>query len=219
MLSAMATHNGLIAAINLGGILAVWDATTLALRASARVAHTLEMTSMALGGLHGRTVVLGGTDGGAIRWFDSADLTELTPPGRFTQHTSTAGHTVDAMNWPAPGAVTHLRVTDRTVFSAAGDTVTSADITTGEPAGPALVHPGRIRAMSPTVLDGVPVIATSCDDRILRVWEITTGRTLRAVTLPRTVHRILSVTTSQIIVLDSGYLIAAAAPQDTHHIQ
>jgi WD40 repeat protein len=65
--------------------------------------------------------------------------------------------------------------------------------------------------MSTTVLDGVPVIATSCDDRTLRVWEITTGRTLRTVRLPRTVHRILSVTTNQLIVLDSGYLIAVAA--------
>jgi hypothetical protein len=106
-------------------------------------AETLETTSMAFGDLHGRAVLLIGTDGGAIRWYDSADLTELTPPGRFAQHTSTAGHTADAMNWPAPGAVTHLRVTDTTVFSAAGDIVTSVEITTGDPAGPTLVHPGR----------------------------------------------------------------------------
>ena len=36
------------------------------------------------------------------RWFDSADLTELTPPGRFTQSSGPTGHTVDGMNWPAP---------------------------------------------------------------------------------------------------------------------
>ena len=210
VLSAMVAGDGLIAAINLGGILAVWDADTLALRASARVAETLETTSLALGDRHGRTVVLTGTDGGAIRWFDGADLTELTPPGRFAGRTGSAGHTVDSGNWPAPGAVTELEVAGTVVISAAGDTVTCADLTTGEPAGPALVHPGRVRAMLPAVLDGVPVIATSCDDRTLRVREIATGRTLRTVPLPRTVHRILSVTTDQLVVLDSGYLIAIA---------
>jgi WD40 repeat protein len=94
------------------------------------------------------------------------------------------------------------------VFGAAGDTVTGADLATGEPAGPALVHPGRVRAMRPAVLDGVPVVATGSDDRIVRVWEVATGRTLRAVTLPRPVHHILAVTADQLVVLDDGYLMA-----------
>ncbi|MFG2045160.1 hypothetical protein [Dactylosporangium sp. NPDC048998] len=208
VLSAVATGNGLIAAVNAGGTLAVWDAVTLRLRASAHMAATLETTSVALADLHGRTVVLTGTDGGGIRWFDSADLAELAPPGRFAERTSPAGYTVDSGNWPGPDAVTKLEVFGTVVISAVGDTVSCADIATGEPSGPALAHPGRVWAILPAVLDGVSVVATSCADRVLRVWEIATGHTIWAVTLPRSVYRILSVAADQCIVLDSGYLIA-----------
>jgi len=214
VLSAAAARDGLIAAVDAGGTLAVWDAATLSLRTSAHVAGTFETTSVALGDLNGRAVVLTGTDGGGIRWFDGADLAELSPPGRFAERTGPPGHTVDGMNWPGPGAVTELEVVGTVVISTAGDTVTCADIATGDPSGPALVHPGKVWATLPAVLHGVPVIATSCDDRTLRVWEITTGRTLWTVVLPRRVYRILSVTADQFIVLDSGYLNAVAAPQD-----
>ncbi|MFR9780467.1 WD40 repeat domain-containing protein [Micromonospora sp. MS34] len=206
ILSAAATRDGLAAMVDLNGTLAVWDVATLTLRASTHIAESLRATSVALGDLHGRTVVLTGTDDGRIRWFDGADLTKIPPPGRFAEDTGPIEYTVDPMNWPGPHAVTALQVAGTVVVSVVGNTITCADITTGEPSGPALTHPGKVWAVLPTVLDGAPVVATSCADRVLRIWDIATGRTIRAVTLPRQVHRILSVTADQIIVLDSGYL-------------
>ncbi|MET8230562.1 WD40 repeat domain-containing protein [Micromonospora sp. NPDC005298] len=205
VLHAVVARDGLIAAIDRGGALAVWDAATLALRASLQL-DLRETTSIALGDLHGRTVVLTGTDGGGFRWFDSADLTELTPPGRFAERT---GRTApESWNWPGPAAVSRLHVLGSVVISAVSGTVTCADITTGESTGPALVHPGAVGAMLPTVLDGVPVVATGCADRVLRVWEIETGRTIWSVALPGQVRRIVSVTANQVIVLTEGHLIA-----------
>ncbi|MEV0393291.1 WD40 repeat domain-containing protein [Polymorphospora rubra] len=219
VLSAAATRDGLVAMVDAGGTLAVWDGATLTLRASTRIARSLETTSVALGDLHGRTVVLTGAVDGGIRWFDGADLTELPPPGRFAERTGLAGHAVNPMRWPGPDAVTALHVAGAVVVSAVGGTVTCADIATGEPSGPALAHPGKVWAVLPAVRDGVPVVATSCADRVLRIWDIATGRIIRAVTLPRPIYRILSVTTEQIIVLDSGYLIAVGpgARLPVHH--
>ncbi|RQX13528.1 hypothetical protein DDE19_25535 [Micromonospora ureilytica] len=113
---------------------------------------------------------MAGTQGGGIRWFDSADLTEITPPGRFAErpdHTAVRGR-----DWPGPEAVTALDVSGSVVLVAVDNTVTCADIATGEPSGPALTHPNEVLAIRPTVLDGVPLVATSCADRTLRVWEI-----------------------------------------------
>ncbi|MET7426397.1 hypothetical protein [Dactylosporangium sp. NPDC005555] len=215
VLSAVAAGNGLIAAVDAGGTLAVWDAATLQVRASAQVAATLETTSIAVGDLHGRTVVLTGTDSGAVRWFDGADLTELAPPGRFAERTTPTGYARNPRHWPGAGAVTQLDVSGTMVISAAGDTVTCADIATGEPSGPPLVHPGKVWAILPALLDGAPAVATSCADHTLRIWHITTGHTIQTLTLPRLIHRILSVTADQIIVLDSGYL-TALGPHTTH---
>ncbi|WP_344614776.1 hypothetical protein, partial [Dactylosporangium salmoneum] len=78
------------------------------------------------------------------------------------------------------------------VISAAADTVTCTDLTTGEPSGPALVHPGPVRAVLPAMLDSGLVVATSCADRRLSVWDVVTGRTTLTVSLPRTVSRIVS---------------------------
>ena len=83
--SLIATRNGLITATNDKGVLAVWDAATLTLRASLQLAEAYGTIALALADLQGRTVVLAGTAGGGIRWFDSADLTEITPPGRFAE--------------------------------------------------------------------------------------------------------------------------------------
>ncbi|MCF0094242.1 WD40 repeat domain-containing protein [Micromonospora sp. MH99] len=203
VLHAVTTGYGLIAAADRGGTLAVWDATTLALRASLRL-DLRETTSIALGDLHGRTVVLTGTEAGGFRWFDSTDLTELAPPGRFAERT---GRTApEGRNWPGAAAVSGLHVLDAVVISVVGGTVTCADITTGEPAGPALTHPDRVGVLLPAILDGVPVLATSCADRVLRVWEIATGRVIRSVALPEQVRRIVSVTADQVIVLTEGHL-------------
>lgn len=111
------------------------------------------------------------------------------------------------MGWPR----SRRSLPSDVVVSAVANAVTCADIATGEPAGPPLVHPGNVEAVLPTVLDAVPVVATSCADRVLRIWEIRTGRIILAVTLPRPVYRIVAVTTDQFIVLDNGYLIAADA--------
>jgi WD40 repeat protein len=216
VVSAAATRDGLVAIVDAGGTLAVWDVATLAMRASIHMAKPQETTAVALGRVYGRTVVLTGADDGGIRWFDGADLTELPPPGRFAERTGPADYALNPMSWPGPDAVTALDVAGAVVVSAVGDTVTCADIATGEPSGPTLAHPGKVRAVMPAVLDGVPVVATSCDDRILRVWNIATGRTIQAFPLPRPVNRILSVTPDQIIVLDSGYIIAVSpAAQST----
>ncbi|GAA2184107.1 hypothetical protein [Micromonospora lupini] len=97
VLHAVTARDGLIAAADRGGTLAVWDAATLALRASLRL-EMRETTSIAFAELHGRTVVVTGTDGGGFRWFDSADLTELAPPGRLVERT---GRIAPAgRNWP-----------------------------------------------------------------------------------------------------------------------
>ncbi|MET8093075.1 WD40 repeat domain-containing protein [Micromonospora sp. NPDC005220] len=202
----IATGNGLITATNDKGVLAVWDAATLTLRASLHLADAYETISLALADLHGRTVVLIGTAGGGIRWFDSADLTEITPPGRFAERPNRPA--VRRLDWPGPEAGTALDVFGSVVLVAVDDTVTCADIATGEPSGPALTHPKEVLAIRPTVLDGVPVVATSCTDRILRVWEIGTGHTIWSVALPQPVGRIVSVATDQIIVLTEGHLIA-----------
>jgi WD40 repeat protein len=208
ILSAAATRDGLLAMIDLNGTLAVWDVATLTLRASTQVAGSPVMTSVALGDLHGRTVVLAGAADGGIRWFDAADLAELPPPGRFAERTGSAGYTVDPMNWPGPKAVTALDVAGAVVASVVGDTVTCADLATGEPSGPALAHPGKVWAVLHAVLDGVPVVATSCADRVLRIWDAATGRTIQAVTLPRVVYRIVSFSADQFVVLDQGCLVA-----------
>ena len=151
--------------------------------ASAQVAATLETTSIAVGDRHGRTVVLTGTDSGVIRWFDGADLTELAPPGRFAEQTAPTGYARNPRHWPGPGAVTQLDVSGTMVISAAGDTVTCADIATGEPSGPPLVHPGKVWAILPALLDGVPAVATSCADHTLRIWHTTTGQTIQTCAL------------------------------------
>ncbi|PYC75171.1 hypothetical protein C7C45_04690 [Micromonospora arborensis] len=202
----IATGNGLIAATNDKGVLAVWDAATLTLRASLQLADVYGTISLALADLHGRTVVLAGTEGGGIRWFDSADLNEITPPGRFAERPNHPA--VRRLDWPGPAAVTGLDVFGSVVIVAVDDTVTCADIATGEPSGPALAHPNKVLAIRPTVLDGVPVVATSCADRTLRVWEIETGHTIWSVALPQQVGRIVSVAADQIIVLTEGHLIA-----------
>ncbi len=216
VLAAAAARDGLVAAVNASGTLSVWEVATLELRASKRVADRGGIITIALGDLHGRPVVLTGADDGVIRWFDSADLTELPAAGRFTQRRSSADHVVNPMRRPGPNAVTALHVAGAVVLSAVADTVTCADIATGEPAGPALVHPGNVQAILPAVLDTTPVVATSCADRVLRIWEIGTGHTIAAVTLPRPVHRIVAVTTEHIIVLDSGYLVAADTARPWH---
>jgi len=47
-------------------------------------------------------------------------------------------------------------------------------------------------------------------------WDVTTFRTTLTVPLPQPVHQIVSVTTDQIIVLESGYLIAVGgSPHST----
>ncbi|MEU4337533.1 WD40 repeat domain-containing protein [Micromonospora lupini] len=203
VLRAVTTRDGLIAALGGGGTLAVWDAATLALRASLQL-ELRETTSIALAELHGRTVVVTGTDGGGFRWFDSADLTELAPPGRFVER---IGRTApEGRNWPGSGAVSGLHVLGSVVISVVGGTVTCADITTGESTSPVLAHPDRVGVLLPAILDGVPVVATSCADRVLRVWEIATGRVTRSVALPEQVRRIISVTADQVIVLTEGHL-------------
>ncbi|MGC4756240.1 hypothetical protein [Micromonospora trifolii] len=202
----IATGNGLITATNDKGVLAVWDAATLTLRASLQLADAYGTISLAIADLHGRTVVLTGTAGGGIRWFDSADLTEITPPGRFAERPNRPA--VRRLDWPGPEAVTGLDVFGSVVIVAVDDTVTCADIATGEPSGPALTHPNKVLATRPTVLDGVPVVATSCADRTLRVWEIGTGHIIWSVALPQPVSRIVSVAADQIIVLTEGHLIA-----------
>ncbi|MFG1883185.1 hypothetical protein [Micromonospora sp. NPDC049102] len=205
VLHEVAARGGVIAAINLGGLLAVWDAATLTLRASVRL-ESRETTSLALVDLHGRTVVLTGTDAGGFRWFDSADLTELEPPGRFAERT---GRTApEGWDWPGPAAVRRLHVLGSAVLSVVGGTVTCADIATGESVGPALAHPGTVDAILPVVLDGVPVVATAGTDRVLRLWDIGTGSLIWSVALPEQVHRILSVTADQVVVHTSGYVMA-----------
>ncbi|MBQ1016251.1 hypothetical protein KBX71_00040 [Micromonospora sp. D93] len=204
--SLIATRNGLIAATNDKGVLAVWDAATLTLHASLQLAEAYGTISLALADLHGRTVVLAGTQGGGIRWFESADLTEITPPGRFAERPDRTA--VRHWDWPGPEAVTGLDVSGSVVLVAVDNTVTCADIATGEPSGPALTHPNEVLAIRPTVLDGVPVVATSCADRTLRVWEIGTGHTIWSVALPQPVSRIVSVAADQIVVLTEGHLIA-----------
>ncbi|MET8358640.1 hypothetical protein [Micromonospora sp. NPDC005171] len=94
------------------------------------------------------------------------------------------------------------------MISVVGGTVTCADISTGESTGPALTHPGAVGAMLPALLDNVPVVATTCTDLVLRVWEIGTGRIIRSVALSGQVRRILSVTADQVVVFTGGHLAA-----------
>ncbi|GLI00925.1 WD40 repeat domain-containing protein [Phytohabitans aurantiacus] len=208
VMTAAAGRDGLVAAIDAGGTLTVWDVATLMPRAVTRVARPGAITAIAVGELHGATVVLAGDQDGGIRWFDSADLGEVPAPGRFADRQIPAGRALDSVYWPGPNAVTALHVAGTVVVSAIADTVTCAYIATGDLVGPELVHPDRVRAVLPAVLDAVPVIATSCADRVVRIWEIETGRVIRAVTLPRPVGRIVAIVAQQIIVLDRGFLLA-----------
>jgi WD40 repeat protein len=207
----VAARDGLIAALDAGGTIATWDATTLALHGSTPRSTAPHATSLALGSLHGRSVVLCGTASGAIRWFDATDLTEITPPGRFAEHVEPADFTPDRHDWPGPAAVTALAVVGSTVISAVGDQVTGADITSGEPRVPLLAHPAKVLAMTPAVLDGRLVVATSCADRTLRIWDIATGRETLTIALPRPVRQIVSFTADQITILDNGCLMAVRA--------
>ncbi|MEO3821085.1 WD40 repeat domain-containing protein [Plantactinospora sp. B24E8] len=208
VLSAVAARDGLVAMIDRGGTLAVWDVATLTRRASTRLGGTLPGTSVALGDLAGRTVVLSGDGDGRIRLFDGADLTEIPPHGRFAEAIDPTEYTVDRRNWPGPHAITALDVAGGVVVSALNDIVTCTDLVTGERSGPTLTHPGKVWAILPTVFDGGPVVVTSCADQVLRVWGIATGRTILTVALPRPVHQILSASTDQIIVRDDGYLVS-----------
>jgi WD40 repeat protein len=210
-----AAHDGLVAAIDAGGTLTIWDAATLIPRAVTRAATPGEITAIAVGELHGHTVVLAGAQDGGIRWFNSADLTEIPAPGRFADRQSPTANALDPMYWPGPDAVTALHVTGTVVVSATANTVTCTRITTGEPAGPDLIHPDHVRAVLPAALDAIPVIATSCTDRILRIWEIKTGRVIQAITLPRPADHIVAITSEQIIILDHGYLLTVDAAGDT----
>ncbi|WP_405426398.1 PQQ-binding-like beta-propeller repeat protein [Micromonospora sp. NBC_00617] len=205
VLHEVAARGGVIAAISIGGLLAVWDAATLTLRAAVRL-ELRETTSMTLVDLHGRTVVLTGTDAGGFRWFDSADLTELAPPGRFAERIDRTAP--EGWDWPGAAAVRRLHVLGSVVISVVSGTVTCADIATGESIGPALAHPGTVDVILPVVLDGVPVVATACADRVLRVWDIESGRVTWSVALPEQVRRILSVTADQVVVHTSGYVMA-----------
>jgi len=204
-------RDGLIAALDAGGTIALWDAVTLALHGSTPIGAVPHATSLALGTLHGRSVVLCGTASGGIRWFDGADLTEIAPPGRFAERSEPADFTPDRRGWPGPAAVTSLAVLGSTVISAVGDHVTCADTTSGEPTGPTLTHPAKILAITPAVLDGRAVVATSCADNTLRTWDITTGRQTLTVPIPWPVRQIVSVTTDQITILDDGRLVTVRA--------
>jgi WD40 repeat protein len=262
----VAVGNGLVAAVDLGGTLGVWETATLTLRATAD--SKLDATSLAIAELDGRPVVLVGTDGGGIRWFGTTDLaatdlaatdlaatelaatelaatelaatdraaTELAaidPPGRFAERLGPDEHEPDGMDWPGPHAVRRLSVLgptlptsplpsstppssplpgstppSSTLVSAQGTSVVCAELATGEPVGPVLEHPDRVREILPAVVGGVPVVATSCDDNILRLWEINSGRTLWAFEIPHRVFRIVSVGADQVIVLADGFLVA-----------
>ncbi|MEV6527645.1 WD40 repeat domain-containing protein [Longispora sp. NPDC051575] len=211
VLAAATARDGLAATVDLGETLTVWDVATMTPRASARIVKRRARTiSVALGELNGRAIVLTGADDGAIGLYDATDLTKISPPDRFPTRGS-AGYTPDLMNRPGPHAVAALEVAGTVVVRAVNDTVTCIDITTGEESGPRLTHPGKVWAILPAVFDGNPVVATSCDDRVLRVWDIATGRTILAVTLPRPARRILSVDEDQIIVLDSEHIVAVGS--------
>lgn len=204
----LAARDGLIAALDAGGTVAVWDAATLKPHGSTPVGTVAHATSVTLGALDGRDVVLCGTAAGAIRWFDAADLAEIAPPGRFAERVEPAYYTPDRLSWPGPAAVTSLDVLDSTVISVVGGHVTCADIASGEPTGPTLTHPAKILAMMPAMVDGDAIVATSCADRILRIWDIATGRETLTISLPRPVRQIVSVTADQITILDDGCLVA-----------
>ncbi|MEU4243742.1 hypothetical protein [Actinoplanes sp. NPDC026619] len=205
-LSAAATGGGLIAAVDLGGAIGVWEAATLTLRA--RTTANLDPTSMAIAGLDGRPVVLVGTDGGGIRWFDGSDLAEISPPGLFAGRTGPADHESDGMDRPGPRAVRRLDLFGATLLSAEGSNVVCSDIASGEPAGPVLAHPDRVWEIRPATVGGVPLVATGCADNHLRIWEIETGRLIWSAEVPQRIFRILSVTADQVVVLVRGYLIA-----------
>ncbi len=208
ILAAAATRAGLLALLDTGGVLDVWDVATLTRHASTRIADPGMTYVVALGELRGRTVVLVGTADGGFRWFDAVDLSELPPPGRFAGHVHDPDRVTVPTRWPGPDAVRALEVAGDTVVFAIGGTVRSAGIATGEPVGPALVHPANVCAVAPAVLDGVPVVATSCEDRVVRIWEIASGRERLAVALPRVIGRIVSVGAEQVVVLDDECLVA-----------
>jgi hypothetical protein len=203
----MTTGAGLIAAV-VGDWLGVWDAATLDRLAEATMIDAQPTISVALGELAGRPVLLLGAVDGGIRWYDSANLSEIAPPGLFAERVGPDDFVVDQLNWPGPHAVTALEVAGTVVVSAVGDTVTCADIASGEPLGPPLVHPGQIGAVHLTVHEGRTVMATSGADQVLRIWDVTTGATTWAEPLPRPARRLLSATPDQVTYLDDGFVVA-----------
>jgi WD40 repeat protein len=205
-LSAAAAGCGLIAAVDLGNTLAVWDSATLAL--TARAGLRVDATALAITRLDGRPVILAGTDGGGIRWFDATDLHAIDPPGGFAGRGGPDDHEPDGMDWPGPRAVLRLEVLGSTLISAEGDVVRRTDLVTGEPAGPALRHPARVRTIRAADLDGVAVVATGCDDDVVRLWEVDTGRTRWSVPIGQRIFRVLAVTGDQVVLLVRGYFFA-----------
>ncbi|KUL30848.1 WD40 repeat domain-containing protein [Actinoplanes awajinensis] len=208
ILWGLAAHDGLIAAVTIGGTVAVWDATTLTLRASTSVAETGRATDVALADRHGRTVVLVGFTDGSIRWYDGTDLTALTPPGPLAARAHPTGVTTDPADILGAHAVRALHVTGTTLLTAVGTTVTIDDLATGDPAGPALPHPSTVTDLCPAAGHGVPAVATTCADGTLRIWELRTGQLIRTFPLHPDTRRVLSVTGDQVVTLAVEYLLA-----------
>ncbi|GLW31063.1 WD40 repeat domain-containing protein [Actinoplanes regularis] len=209
ILWGLAIHDRVLAALTIGGTLAVWDADTLTLRAHTRIGDSADATTIALTDLDGRSVLLAGYQSGAIRWFDTGDLTEITPPGALAGRTVASHVDVDSFyDRHGPDAVRILHITGGVLVAAAGATVTCYDLRTGEPAGPPLEHPGRVLGCCPTTIAGSPAVATSCDDDTLRIWDVATGRTIRSIGAPRNASALLGATANQIVVRDRGHLIA-----------
>lgn len=200
ILWGLALHDGILAALTIGGTLALWDADSLDLLAHTSVGPSAHASTIALAD----GVVLVGYQNGVVRRLDRDTLTDLDP-------VDVSGIDVSDLYGPyAPGAVRCLRVSGDTVIAAAGDTVTSTD-------GPDLVHPSSVLDCLAATVDGVPVVVTSCADKQLRIWEGGSGRLVRTVAVEREVFRILGAATGTIVVQDHEHL-AGLGPVPTHRL-
>ncbi len=192
ILWGLALHDDTLAALTVGGTLAVWDTETLDLRAYTTVGAAQQATDIALTG----AVVLVGYQDGTVRRYDSRDLQPLTPGAH-------ADADLTGVPYDLPGAVRRLRIRGNTLLTAAGNTVTRTDAHTGESTGPALEHPARVLDC---LISATSTVVTSCADNQLRIWDPTDARLLHTVPVPRAIHTILAATTGTIVVHDHGHL-------------
>ncbi|WP_436533843.1 hypothetical protein [Actinoplanes sp. HUAS TT8] len=206
ILWGLALHDTTLAALTIGGTLAVWDTDTLTPRAQVKIGTAQQATTITLADIDGQTTVLAGFQNGAVRRFDAHDLTETTPPG---VPDTTGIDTDDIPGIHGPDAVRSLHTAGPILITAIAATVTSTDLRTGEPAGPPLTHPAPVRESRPFLLDdGTLAVVTDGTDNRLRIWDVTTGETVRTVPMPHEPYRILNASTDRIVIQDRGHLIA-----------